>query len=150
MTDPAAVPPPPPEGGFAPPPGPGAPAGVPFAGLQLSSKGKRLGEYLLEILLIIVTLFIGWFIWWIILLPKAQSPAKQLLKMRVVSIDEPRAATLNEMLLRELVGKWLLGFIPFYSFVAAIFVLIDDNNQALWDKVAKTTVVDDPDNAFGF
>jgi uncharacterized RDD family membrane protein YckC len=150
MTDPAAVPPPPPEGGFAPQPGPGVPAGVPFAGLPLSSKGKRFGEYLLEILLIIVTLFIGWFIWWIILLPKAQSPAKQLLKMRVVSIDEPRAATLNEMLLRELVGKWLLGFIPFYSFVAAIFVLIDDNNQALWDKVAKTTVVDDPDNAFGF
>jgi uncharacterized RDD family membrane protein YckC len=126
------------------------PTGVPGAGLQLSSKGKRLGEYLLEILLIIVTLFIGWFIWWIILLPRAQTPGKQLLKMRVVKLDEFRPATTGEMVLREVVGKWLLGFLPLYSLVAALFVVIDDNNQALWDKLPGTTVVDDPNNLFGF
>ncbi len=151
MTESSWAPPPPPPQGFAPPPPPSTPTGVPGAGLQLSSKGKRLGEYLLEILLIIVTLFVGWFIWWIILLPRAQTPGKQLLKMRVVRLDAYRPATTGEMVLREVVGKFLLGFfVPFYSFVAALFVVFDDNNQALWDKIAGTTVVDDPDNRFGF
>ena len=159
MTDPSAAPPPP-EGGFAPPP-PAAPtpggfapppaptAGAVGGGLALSSKGKRLGAALLEGLLMIVTLFIGWLIWWIILWSKAQTPAKQLLGMRIVKLDENRPASVGEMAMRELVGKVILGALPFYSLVAAGWVLFDDDNQALWDKLAGTTVVEDPDNRFG-
>jgi uncharacterized RDD family membrane protein YckC len=146
MSDPAAAPPPPPEGAFTPPPAAG---GVPGAGLALSGPGKRLGAALLDGLLFIVTLGIGWLIWWIICWQTAQSPAKRILKMRIVRLDENRPLAVGEMAMRELVGKWLLGFIPFYSFVGALFVIFDDNNQALWDKVASSTVVEDPDNQFG-
>jgi uncharacterized RDD family membrane protein YckC len=138
---PADAPPPPPAAAYAQPAGPM---------LQLSSPWKRLGSQFLEVLLMIVTLFIGWFIWWIIAWGKAQTPAKQLLKMRIVKVDERRPATFGEMALRELVGKWLLGFIPFWGLIGGIMILVDEQGrQAIWDKLADTTVVEDPDNAFG-
>lgn len=162
MSDPSSAPPPPPaSGGFAPPPPPPAggfaqsapmAGGLPGGGLQLTSNGKRFLSYLLDGLLIVVTLFIGWFIWWLIVWARAQTPAKQLMKMRVVKIDENRPATYGEMALRELVGKALLGSVSsgITTVVGGIMILADDTGrQALWDKIAGTTVVDDPNNAFG-
>lgn len=125
---------------------------VPSGGLQLTSNGRRFLSYLLEGLLVIVTLFIGWFIWWLIAWSKAQTPAKQLMKMRVVRMDENRPATYGEMALRELVGKALLANFTFgiSTLVGGIMILADDRGrQAVWDKIASTTVVDDPDNVFG-
>src|SRR4051794_26144085 len=46
--------------------------------------GKRFGAMLLEIPLAIVTLGIGWVVWDLIAWSKGQSPAKQLLGMRIV------------------------------------------------------------------
>ena len=43
--------------------------------------------------------------------------------------------------LRELVGKALLGFVPFYTFVDSLFPLWDDGRQAVHDKLAVTSVV---------
>jgi uncharacterized RDD family membrane protein YckC len=140
---PADAPPPPPAAAYAQPSGPT---------LQLSSPGKRFGAWLLEILLIIVTLVIGWLIWWIIDWSKAQTPAKQLLKMRIVRMDENRPATMGEMAIRELVGKYLLANVTFgiSTIVGGIMIISDDRGrQAVWDKIATTTVVEDPDNAFG-
>ena len=158
MSDPSTAPPPPPSsGGFAPPPVPGGYAvplagGLPGGGLQLTGNGRRFLSYLLEGLLVVVTLFIGWFIWWLIVWARAQTPAKQLMKMRVVKIDENRPATYGEMALRELVGKALLANLTFgiSTLVGGIMILADDKgHQAVWDKIASTTVVDDPNNAFG-
>ena len=95
--------------------------------------------------MIFVTLFIGWFIWNIILWGRGQSPGKQILRMRVMVLETRMGASWGTMFIREFVGRWLLGLIPFYTFVSAIFILIDDRNQALWDKVAKTVVVNDDD-----
>jgi uncharacterized RDD family membrane protein YckC len=126
-------------------------SGVPGAALDLSTPGKRFGAALLEGVLFVITLGIGWFIWWIIAWGKAQTPAKQLLKMRCVRLDENRPATFGEMAMRELVGKTLLGNVTFgiSTIVGGIMVFTDDNNQALWDKIAGTTVVEDPNNQFG-
>ena len=115
---------------------------------QLASKGKRFGAALLDALLMVVTLVIGWLIWWVILWKKGQSPAKSLLKMRVIKLDTGRCATTGEMALRELVGRILLGAVPLYSIIAPAFVLFDEKNQALWDKIAGTVVIDDPDDRF--
>jgi len=117
--------------------------------MQLSSKGKRFGAFLLDGLLMVVTLVIGWIIWNIVLWGRGQSPAKQLLKMRVVMKDDRRYATWSDMLLRELLGKAVLGFVPLYSLVSGIVLLVDDDAQAVWDKIAKTVVIDDPNNVFG-
>lgn len=118
------------------------------ASFPLSSKLKRLGAAILDGLLFLVTLGIGWIIWWVVLWKYGQSPAKSILKMRVIKADTGRCATTGEMALRELVGRWLLGFIPFYGLVDAIFVLVDERSQALHDKVAGTVVIDDPDNLY--
>jgi uncharacterized RDD family membrane protein YckC len=141
MTD---LPPPPPPAppGYSPAPVTGGPA------LQLASKGRRFGGMLLEGLLVIVTLGIGWLIWSIIIWDKGQTPAKSILDMRVVKADEYAYLRRSDMALRELVGKVLLNFIPLYWLISAIFVLVDDRNQALWDKIAKSVVVSDPNNVF--
>ena len=126
--------------------------GMPGGGLQLTSNGKRFGSYLLEGLLVIVTLVIGWLIWWFIAWGKGQTPAKQLLKMRCVKLDENRVATYGEMALRELVGKALLANFTFgiSTLVGGVMILADNrNHQALWDKIAGTVVVEDPNDYFG-
>ena len=132
------TPPPPPTGyGYA--------QAAPYV---LASKGKRLGAWLLDILLLIVTLIIGWVIWWIILWKQGQSPAKSILKMRVYKIDAGRAANTGEMAVRELVGKWLLGFIPFWLIINGIVIIVDEKSQGLWDKIGNTVVIEDPNNQF--
>ena len=115
------------------------------AGVVLSSKGRRFLGWLLEVVLIIVTLVIGWIIWSVVLWKYGESPAKSILKMRVVDAETGRAAPVGTMALRELVGKWLLNAIPLYTLIGAIFVITDARSQGLWDKIAKTIVVDDPD-----
>jgi uncharacterized RDD family membrane protein YckC len=115
------------------------------AGFELSSKLKRFGQALLEVLLVIVTLGIGWLIWSLIVWSRGQTPAKQVLGMRVVDTDTLRAATWGTMALREIVGRWLLGFVPLYTLISCIVLLVDGRSQALWDKIASTVVVNDPD-----
>jgi uncharacterized RDD family membrane protein YckC len=149
-------PPPPPPSAYQSPAPPPPPHGYHQQGYgygyaptyQLASKWKRFGAFLLDGLLVIVTLFIGWLIWYVVMWGKGQSPAKQVLKMRVLKLETGRAATFGEMAMRELVGKLVLGIIPFYSLVSGIFVLADERSQALWDKVAGTVVIDDPDERF--
>ena len=116
--------------------------------MPLTSKGKRFGGWLLDGLLVLVTLVIGWLIWSIVIWERGQSPAKSILGMRVMRLDTGRPAGRGQMALRELVGKVLLGFVPAYTLVSAIFVLVDPRRQGLWDKIASTVVVDDPNNVF--
>jgi len=151
-TPPPPPPPPPPPGSIAPPP-PVAYGYAPvpaesFAGLPLTSRGKRFGGWLLDGLLVVVTLVIGWLIWSIIIWERGQSPAKSILGMRVMHLETGRPAGRGQMALRELVGKVLLGFVPLYTLVSAVLVLSDTRRQGLWDKIANTVVVDDPDNLF--
>jgi uncharacterized RDD family membrane protein YckC len=115
-------------------------------GFELSSRGKRFGSFLLDALLIIVTLGIGWLVWDIVLWGRGQSPAKQILHMRVVDLKTGRGASWGPMILREVVGRWLLGTVTggITTLIGAIMILADDRYQALWDKIADTIVVDDP------
>jgi uncharacterized RDD family membrane protein YckC len=121
-------------------------------GVELSSVGKRLGGYVLDFVLAIVTLFIGWFIWSLIIWNKSQTPGKQLLKMKTVKKDTGERATYGTMVLREVVGKWIIvdaaiGSLCFIATIVLDFMLLwDKDRQQLWDKIAGTVIVDDPDN----
>jgi uncharacterized RDD family membrane protein YckC len=126
----------------------GYPAMAPGAPAPVSSAGRRFGAWLLDGLLVIVTLFIGWFIWSMVLWSRGQSPAKSLLGMRCIEVNTGRAATWGTMALRELVGKIVLGNITFgiTTLVSGIMILTDDQrHEGIWDKIASTVVVDDPD-----
>ncbi len=69
-----------------------------------------------------------------------QTLGKQALGIRVVRTDA-EALTASTALLRELVGRGLLGLVPFYSVVDVLFPLADARRQALHDKLASTFVV---------
>jgi uncharacterized RDD family membrane protein YckC len=130
---------------YAPPGGGYGYYGQPGGGLPLSSAGKRFGAYLLEAVLVVVTLVIGWLIWSLIIWGKGQTPAKQVLHMRCVDQSSGRLATWGTMALRELVGKAILANVTcgISTLVGAIMVL-GESRQGVWDKIANTVVVDDP------
>ena len=114
--------------------------------------GRRLGGYALDGLLSVVTLFIGWLIWSLIVWNRSQTPAKQLLKMKTVKIDTGQRADYGTMVLREFVGKWLLvnaviGSLCFVATIVLDFMLLwDKDRQQLWDKIASTIIVNDPND----
>ena len=150
MSDSTPSPPPPPP--TAPPPAPmaaqpmfTAPSAVPLPpGVELSPPMRRLGAHFLDFLLVIVTLFIGWLIWSIVIWKNGQSPAKSILKMRVVKMATGEKATRGTMALRELVAKLVLSIFGIVYAIAALWLLWDPNRQTLWDKMVGTTVVNDP------
>jgi uncharacterized RDD family membrane protein YckC len=117
-------------------------------GVVLTSAGRRFGQYLLDILLAVVTLFIGYLIWSLIIWGRGQTPAMQLLHIRVVKLRTAVPATWGTMFVREFLAKGLImGLISavfFPAWVVLCFMLLwDKNRQELWDKVADTIVVND-------
>ncbi|MCY3631773.1 MAG: RDD family protein [bacterium] len=149
-----------------PPPPPGSVPGAspPVSGSlppdplsMLASKGRRFGAYLLEIPLVFVTLGIGYLVWMLIVWARGQTPAKQVLRMRVVRLEERRAAHWGWMAMRNFVLGVLIGF-PLelifsglsilWLLANAIALLVSSRNQALWDMMLKTVVVHDPDYRF--
>ncbi len=111
-------------------------------GVALTSKSSRLLCSLLEAVLAIVTLGIGYFIWSFFTYRTGQTPGKKLMGIRVVSLNDEKALTFWMTLLREWIVKPFIGGITFG--VAYAWVLFDAKNQALYDKVLNTIVVDDP------
>lgn len=69
-----------------------------------------------------------------------QTLGKQWLHIRVVRQDA-HPITASSALLREFVGKGLLGLIPFFTIVDYLFPLGDARRQAIHDKLASTFVV---------
>ena len=117
-------------------------------GVRLSSSAKRFGAHVLDSVLMVVTLFIGWLIWQLIVASKGQSPAKQMLGMRVVKLRTATRATWGTMFLREVVLKPLIGIgLGWFFGLVYFWLLWDKNRQELWDKMISTVVVDDRDNA---
>jgi uncharacterized RDD family membrane protein YckC len=115
--------------------------------VTLASPGKRLGAMLLDAVLASVTLGIGWLVWALIVYGRGQTPAKQLLGMRYVTVASGRGAGWGRTFLREFIVKSIVGLVASLTIVGllAYFWLIwDRDNQELWDKVVGTVVVDDP------
>lgn len=81
----------------------------------------RLGGIALDVALVLtsaITLFLGWFIWSLVLWGQGQTPAKQLLKMRVYSIDTGRPASWGHMAVRQFLIPFAYSCIsiPFFLF----------------------------------
>lgn len=113
-------------------------------GLAISSVGRRVWASILDVILMIVTLFIGWFVWSIVLWKQSTSPAKKMLGMRIVDANTGAPATMQQMVMREVVGKWVVGSVAAGLANVASFVMlfITPKRQGVWDYIGGTTVVD--------
>jgi uncharacterized RDD family membrane protein YckC len=114
-------------------------------GVHLSSPARRFGGHLLEILLVVVTLGIGWIIWSLIIYGHGQTPAKQVLGMRVVELRRGRKESWGTMFVREWIAKPIIWVLAWFTLGIVYFWLIwDSRNQELWDKIVGSIVVNDP------
>ncbi|MCY3882505.1 MAG: RDD family protein [Chloroflexi bacterium] len=126
--------------------------------VELASQERRLLGNMLDGVLLVFTLGIGWLVWYLIVATRGQSPAKQLLGMRVIT-DEGEPAGLFRMLIRRelllVVPLWLLaestgpvgaGIVLGAFVISAAWCIWDSQRQCLWDKLASTVVVLDRDS----
>ncbi len=114
------------------------------------SPWARLGAYLLEGLLTMVTLWIGWIIWAAMIAGTGQTPAKRLLRQRVIGADTLRPVGLGKMFW---VRGLLAGIVAWLAITFTLGILLfmpfwDRRNQNLWDKVSNTYVVSDPNDVW--
>ena len=148
MTAPTAYPEEPPT--ELPPP--------PAEGRAVASLGTRIGAFLLELVLMPCTFGFGWVGWWIIAWADGQTPAKVVLHLHVVNADDGRLVSFGRMALREALGKGVAGLVVvvgayygalwaaalgvFYAIVGAALALADARRRTLWDRLARTVVVE--------
>jgi len=136
---------------FPPPPPPPPPPNDYFGSSSRSatvvpcSNGVRFGAFMLDALLAIVTFGIGWLIWDIVLWQQSTSPAKKMLNLRIVDTKTGAPASMTQMLLREGLGKLVLGSITsgILWLVSAVLILADPTRKGVWDYLGTTTVVRD-------
>ena len=121
------------------------------ANVTAASPWERLASYLVEAVLMVLTLWIGWAIWASMLAPRGQTPAKKLLKHRVISAESIRPVGFGNMFFMR---GLLAGFVAVIasSLTLGIILLMpfwDKRNQNIWDKISGTYVVSDPTDAWG-
>ena len=88
---------------------------------------------------IIMLAYVIWQLW--MLATKGQTIGKKLMNLRIVKTDTGRnGGFVPNVLLRAIVGQGLLGVIPLYGLVDALFIFRDDR-RCIHDMVAGTTVV---------
>lgn len=126
--------------GFPPPPPPLSAPTLPPT--QLASAGSRIGAALLDALLMVVTLFVGWLIWSIVLWKQSSSPAKKMLGMVVIDANTGAPATIRQMVMREVLGKWVVGSVTGIVTLASLVMLwATPRRQTVWDYIGTTVVV---------
>jgi uncharacterized RDD family membrane protein YckC len=115
----------------------------------LADPGRRLAGFVLDVGLFVITLGVGWLAWSVAEWRHGRTPAKRLLRLRVVDAVSGEPVGLRVMLLRQVVyGLGIVGLFGAVSFglgwaIAAAFVL-SPTRQAMWDRLAFTTVRREP------
>jgi uncharacterized RDD family membrane protein YckC len=114
--------------------------GAIIAGAGAVSAGGEQPNY--AVLSIGGLLFLAYAIWQIwMFATQGQTLGKKLMNVRVVKLDTGRnGGFVTNVLLRALVGQGLLGVIPFYGLVDALFIFRDDR-RCIHDMIAGTAVV---------
>jgi uncharacterized RDD family membrane protein YckC len=114
-------------------------------GTVLANPGRRIGAYFLAFPLAIITLGIGYVIWGLIAWGNGQTPALQVLGMRVWRPEDNRVAGFWWMALRETVGRICDAILSIITELTSfIFMLTRPDRRTLHDLVAGTVVLQDP------
>jgi uncharacterized RDD family membrane protein YckC len=120
-------------------------------GVSVANPWLRLGSYFLEALLAIVTLGVGWLVWAAMIAGNGQTPAKRLLKLRVIGAETLRPVGFAKMFfMRGIVAGWVANIAIMFTIGVLLFMPFwDRRRQNIWDKVSNTYVVTDPHDVWG-
>jgi uncharacterized RDD family membrane protein YckC len=113
---------------------------------QLASVQARLGSFLLDLGLMIVTLLIGWVIWNLFTWGTGQTPAKRLLRQKVVDAKTGEVFTWSRMALREFAVKGAAGNIiggasNGITFVIDSLFVFRDDRRTVHDLIVGSKVI---------
>jgi uncharacterized RDD family membrane protein YckC len=119
-------------------------------GVTAANPWIRLGSYFLEAILMVVTLGIGWLIWASMTAGSGQTPAKRLLKLRVIDASSLRPVGFGKMFwVRGLLAGIVAQFAILFTLGILLFMPFwDKRKQNIWDKVSSTYVVNDPNDVW--
>lgn len=106
----------------------------PFVGF-----GPRLMAYLIDIVLTGITLGLYWFYWMYRMADRGDSVGKAAMDIVVVDADQGRNLGWGTTLLREPLGRAIVDSL--FLGIGELWLLVDDDRQAIHDKVAGTYVV---------
>ena len=135
---------------------------VPNSNLKYASFQHRLGAEVLDSAFMLLTLWIGWVMWSLVVWGEGQTPAKKLLKIRVLSAQNNKPATWGHMAVRQLlipltilIASFPLNLISFGIigtlgiiawYVLEIVWYFTKGSRSLRDVFVKTIVVNEADN----
>jgi uncharacterized RDD family membrane protein YckC len=99
------------------------------SGQLLATTQHRFGGAMLEIALIIssfITVGLAWIIWNFVVWGQGQTPSKQILKMRVYSVDTGKPASWGHMAIRQFLipSTFSMVYLPF--FIAGLSLAIEN------------------------
>lgn len=115
----------------------------------MSSPRRRARSLVLEVVLVVVTLGVGWLVWSAVLWRRGQTPAKCLMRMRCIDTRSGAAAGARTMAARELALKWVPGLASLgLTLMTGGLVALGERHEAVWDKLARTIVIDDPEGRY--
>jgi len=95
---------------------------------ELASPQHRLGGYAVSSAFSFVTLGIGWIIWSLVVWGQGQTPAHQILKMRVYSIKSRQRASWGRMFLRNALIPFFFS-LPLLIYVGLGFWLVSGDRH---------------------
>jgi uncharacterized RDD family membrane protein YckC len=114
-------------------------------GTELASVGRRVGAWFLAFPLAVITLGIGYVIWGLIVWGNGQTPALQVLGMRVWRPEDNRVAGFWWMALREIAGRIVEGILSIITLITSFVLMVATReHKALHDFIAGTVVLHDP------
>lgn len=121
------------------------PVGVKEAGV-----GIRFLAYVLDAILQAVTLGIGWLIWAAIIAGKGQTPAKQLLGLRVIDVNDSTPLGFARMLFMRGIVAGLIAaiLIPLTLGILLLMPVWNKRKRNIWDKLSSSVVVVDTSNSW--
>ena len=97
-----------------------------------------------------VTLGIGWLIWAAIIAGKGQTPAKQLLGLRVIDVNDSTPLGFARMLFMRGIVAGLIAaiLIPLTLGILLLMPVWNKRKRNIWDKLSSSVVVVDTSNSW--